>query len=59
MAPSFEEGSGLSVLKHAGGAHNNHRIVLFGVDAGVLLEVVDVPVLERIGLHILYFTYSL
>ena len=59
MAPPFEEGTGLSILKHAGGAHNDHRIIFLGVDAGVLLEVVDIPVFERIGLHIVYFTSSL
>ena len=56
MAPSFEEGSRLPVLEHARRAHDHHGVVLFGVDAGVLLEVVDVPVLEGVRLSGEWFT---
>ena len=56
MAPSFEEGSRLPVLEHARRAHDHHGVVLFGVDAGVLLEVVDVPILEWVRLSGEWFT---
>lgn len=51
MTPPLEEGAGLSVLEHAGGAHDDHRVVLLGVYASVLFEVVDVPVFKGVGLR--------
>jgi hypothetical protein len=59
VAPSFKKGPGLSILKHTRCTHNHHGILLFGIDTGVLLQVVDMPVFERIGLHSDTITSSL
>lgn len=49
MAPALQQRARLPVLEHSGRAHDHHGVVLLAVDPGVLLEVVDVPVLEGVG----------
>ena len=49
MAPSFEKCPGLSILKHAWSAHDDHGIVFFVLNFFLASEIMNMLILEGIS----------